>query len=146
MKKRVVWVCLVVGFLVAAAGTVQAKGPCKMDVDVIECELNIAVGTDEGRLIALLDKRCESEGRKCRGQATCETVYTEVACIPPGDSDPSLITIGLGCFCGGGSPPVPMPRRDPVSAQEALRIIEAIEAAEAESPALCEAPQDLKVQ
>jgi hypothetical protein len=67
----------------------------------------------------------------------------DVMCLEIGEEEPTEITIGVGCFCGGGSPPVPMPRRDPVSADEALRIIEAIETAEAENPALCEAPPEL---
>ena len=63
--------------------------------------------------------------------------------MAPGDGDPSLITIGLGCFCGGGSPPVIRPRRDPVSADEALKLIEAIEAATAANSAVCEVPAEL---
>ena len=123
-------------------GTAVAKGPCKMDVNVIPCAVPNDV--DEVRLIGLLDKQCAAEGRKCRGQATCETVYVDVACVTPGDGEPGVITIGLGCFCGGGSPPEPRRRTDPVSADEAVRIIEAIEAAQAKNPALCEAPLDLK--
>jgi hypothetical protein len=141
MNKRVVWVCLVVGILVAGVSSAVAKGPCKVDVDVILCA--VPNGIDEVRVVALLDKQCANEGKKCRGQASCETVYTEVMCGDPADGDPGVTTIGLGCFCGGGSPPVFLPRQDPVSADEAVRMIEAIEAAEAGNPALCEAPLDL---
>jgi hypothetical protein len=114
-----------------------------MEADVVTCML--PEDPDSGTEIGLLDKRCANEGRKCRGRSECATLYTDVACIRPGDGDPSVITIGLGCFCGGGSLPtgMAMPRNDPVSVDEALRLIEAIESAAVEDPALCEAPPEL---
>ena len=141
MNRRVVLVCLAVGIFVLGFAPALAKGACKMEAEVIICML--PEDPDSGREVGLLDKRCANEGRKCRGRSECETLYTDVACIRPGDGDPSVLTIGLGCFCGGGSPPVAMPRRDPVSVDEALRLIEAIESAEVEDPALCEAPPEL---
>jgi len=141
MDRRVVLVSLAVGIFALGVAPALAKGPCKIEADVIICML--PEDPDSGREVRLLDKRCASEGRKCRGRSTCETVYTDVACVRPGDGDPSVETIGLGCFCGGGSPPVAIPRRDPISVDEALRLIQAIESAEAETPALCDAPPEL---
>lgn len=141
MNRRVVLACLAVGIFMLGFSPVLAKGACKVEAEVIICMAPEA--PDSGREFGLLDKRCASEGRKCRGQSECETVYTDVACVRPGDGDPSVVTIGLGCFCGGGSPPVARPRRDPVSVDEALRLIEAIESAEVEDSAFCEAPPEL---
>jgi hypothetical protein len=143
MKRRVMMGCVAAGILVAGFVPALAGGPCKTDVVSIECMVPDAT-SDQGRVIALLDKQCKHEGRKCRGRSECGTVYQDVACLVPGDGDPSMITIGLGCFCGGGSPPQFRPRpADPVSAEEALKLIEAIEAAEVANPAVCELPSEL---
>jgi len=148
MTRRVLFVglalAIVVGFSLAPA---EAKGRCPAVVAGTVCCL--VTGTDgTGDEIEFSDRRCRTEGRVCsRAGSECATRELTIDCVqvPCGDADPDggepgLLQVGVGCFCGGGligTLPV-----DPVSADNFLRMLEALES-EDTGDATCEAPPSL---
>ena len=99
MNKRVVLVCLVVGFLVAGLSTALAKGPCRMEAAVEECpQPSFSGGVMVDREVLLVSKHCVNEGKRCRapgGQSTCQTISVDVVCGDGSDGDIEVKTIGL---------------------------------------------------
>jgi len=149
MTRRVLFVglalAIVVGFGLAPA---EAKGRCRAVLQGTVCCLR--AGTDGiGPDFALPDRHCRTEGKLCnRDGSECSTLYAQVECVQvpcDGGTDgggPSQVQVGLGCFCGGGSIGTGTAREDPVSAEDFLRMLEALDAEDTDA-ATCEAPPSL---
>lgn len=142
MRRRFVFIGLalavVAGFSLAP---VEAKGRCRATLaGTHTCQLTATDGIS--RTIVILDRQCRFEGRVCsQDGAECTTLYRTVDCPQPPDGDPGVVEIGLGCFCGGGSITAGR-QEDPVSAEQFLRIQDALES-EGGDAATCEAPASL---
>ena len=92
----------------------MAKGRCRSVLDeTVPCSDGL-----------LLSKVCHREGKRCnRSGDTCETLFVDVECST--DGDPGTATVGMGCFCGGGT--VSIGRDDPISVDEFLQLFETLE-------------------
>ena len=139
------FVCVGLALAVAAGlglAPVEAKGRCRAILaGSYTCE---RTGTDGiARDFVLLDRQCRAEGRVCSQDGSeCTTLFRDVVCQRT-DGGTGEVRVGAGCFCGGGSVGVGTDREDPISAEEFLRIQEALESGDADG-ATCEAPAPLR--
>jgi hypothetical protein len=132
-------VAVVAGLSLSPAG---ARGRCRATLaDTYNCQVTATDGTS--RVIVLFDRRCRAEGRVCsQDGGECTTLFRVVDCLQEPDGNPGQVRVGLGCFCGGGSVAGENAHEDPVSAEEFLRIQEALESEDGDA-GTCPAPASL---
>ena len=129
--RRIVVLCVITGLVLGLGlAPAAAKGRCR----------SVSDGSRECNRGLVLSRVCHREGKRCsRSDDTCETLWVEVDC-ESSDGDPGTTTVGMGCFCGGGSPPVV--RADPISVDEFLKLLETLESRDVDAET-CEAPPEL---
>ena len=132
MMRRIVVLCVVAGLVLALGlAPAAAKGRCRSVADPERfC----------GGARPLPSAVCHREGKRCnRSGDTCETLVVELDCGT--DGDPGTVTVGMGCFCGGGT--VSIERDNPVSVDEFFNLLETLEYSDVDAES-CEAPPELE--